>query len=292
MSQEVRCETCGSGEFEPLFSQNGHELRRCRSCDLHYINPMPSYKTRMTELEEGHFAGGKSVLGANRQRFNEVRSRGQFQRYVDLAAEHSPSPGRWLDIGCGTGGLLECAAKAGYQPEGIELTAARRAHAEAVGLPVHGAPLEELALADGHFAVVSLINVFSHLTAPSATLAEIRRVLSPQGVVILATGIISTGALRRHSPSWSLGEHLYFLGDRTTSRLAEKVHMQVLEEERRHPADVYYSKDRLSLRGSSTARNLVKSVIVTVPGVLPMVQAAMRRRHHDNPVRPSVVALR
>lgn len=103
---------------------------------------------------------------------------------MDLAAQYG-AQGHWLDIGCGAGILLDQAAARGFTGEGIELNSDRRAIAARVtGMPTHGLPVEELKFPDAAFDVVGMINVFSHLTSPTATLAEIRRVLKPGGLLV------------------------------------------------------------------------------------------------------------
>ncbi len=116
--RSVRCDCCGAHRWVELFTENGISLGQCPECDLLSIADIPTSGCRMTELEEGHYAGAKRVLGAQQQIAAERVLENQFQEYVDLASRHVPA-GRWLDVGCGGGLLLTLARRAGYAGEGI-----------------------------------------------------------------------------------------------------------------------------------------------------------------------------
>lgn len=276
------CNCCGDSAWKPLFEENGYTLRRCRNCGLHAIDPMPSVGTRMTEMEEGHFAGGRRVLDARRQSAAECAQRPQFEKYVERVSHHR-ADGRWLDIGCGAGSLMQLAHEYGFKPEGIELTPVRRGVAEELtGLTVHGRPVEELDFPDGIFDVISLIDVFSHLTDPSATLRELARILAPDGVVLMVTGELDPGIAKSHVFSWSLGDHLYFLGDGTLPQLAQRSGLRVVEQEKRWHPDITYTRERFRLKGTSHLRNALKAVILTTPGVLTVLRRAVLTRQAGN----------
>lgn len=287
----MRCDCCGSSAWRELFSENGVRLGQCADCDLLYIADIPRTELRMTELEQGHYAGSQRVLDARKQIAAERVLEDEFRAYVDLARSRV-SGGRWLDVGCGGGLLLGLAHQAGFAAEGIELTADRRAVArEVTGLPVHGEPVETLAFPDATFDVISLINVFSHLTSPAGTLAELRRILKPGGVLILATGEMTAGVQKQHVHNWNLGDHLYFLGDRTMARYADKLGYTVAHHERVWLPDRMYTKAWLRLRGRSPVKNAVKSTILNTPGAFALFRAAMLRRSRDSAAHASVFAL-
>lgn len=285
------CDCCGSSRWRYLFSENGIRLGQCPECDLLSLEDVPQAGVRMTELEDGHYAGAREVLKADKQLAAERVLETQFQQYVDLAGRFAPT-GRWLDVGCGAGLLLSLAARAGYAPEGIELTAARRQVAiRATGLPVHAEPVEQLAFPDASFDVVSLINVFSHLTSPTGTLTELRRILRPGGVLVLATGEMTAGVKKGDMFNWNLGDHLYFLGDRTMTRYAEKVGFDLAHHDRQWLPEKLYTREWLRMQGRSPMKNAVKSAILHTPGAFPAFRRLMLRRQQDSAAHTSLFAL-
>jgi SAM-dependent methyltransferase len=287
----VGCDCCGASGWAELFAENGIRLGQCPECDLLSIADIPPSGIRMTEIEEGHYAGAKQVLGAHKQAGAERVLERRFQEYVDLAGRFVPA-GRWLDIGCGAGLLLTLAQRAGYTGEGIELTAARRQVAtELTGMTIHGAPVEALNLPDKSFDVISLINVFSHLTSPTRTFQELHRILAPGGVLIVATGEMTAGVRKSHMHNWNLGDHLFFLGDRTMDRYAEKAGFDVAHHDRWWLPEHMYTKDWLRARGRSPLKNAVKSAILHMPGAFPIFRAAMLRRQRDSAAHAGLFAL-
>ena len=288
----MRCDCCGSKTWHQLFVENGVHLGQCPDCDLLYVEEMPATDTRMTEIEEGHYAGTQEMLSAARQLEGERILEARFQTFVDLAREFAPA-GRWLDIGCGAGLLLQLARQAGYQPEGLELNADRRATAERVGgFTVHGVPVEEAGIPDDSFDVVSMINVFSHLTSPAETFRELGRILKPGGVVVMATGEMTAGVQKSHMLTWNLGDHLYFLGDRTMGEYAERIGFDVVHHSRRWLPDEMFTREWLRSHGRSRRKNAIKTVIDKTPGGLRLLRAAMFRRQAGSAAHAGVFVLR
>lgn len=287
----MSCDCCGADDWIELFSENGVTLGQCPHCDLLSLADIPEAGRRMTEMEEGHYAGARKVLVAGKQVAAERVLTDQFRSYVDLAKKYATG-GTWLDIGCGAGLLLTLAAEAGYVGEGIELTADRREAARQVtGMTVHGEPVEDLALPDNGFDVISLINVFSHLISPTGTFRELHRILKPGGVLILATGEMTAGVQKSHMFNWNLGDHLHFLGDRTMDRYGQKVGFDIAHHERSWLPDKLYTREWLQTKGRSPAKNAVKTAILRTPGAFSLFRSTMLRRQHDSAAHSSVFAL-
>jgi asparagine synthase (glutamine-hydrolysing) len=94
--------------------------------------------------------------------------------------------GRLLDLGCGGGQLLAGAVRQGWSGLGSDVSAGACAAArKASGATVIQADSAELPLRDASVDAVTLVNVLDHLGDPARTLAEIRRVLTPAGVLAL-----------------------------------------------------------------------------------------------------------
>jgi SAM-dependent methyltransferase len=285
------CDCCGSDEWDELFVENGIHLGQCPRCDLLSVADVPERGRRMTELEAGHYAGARKVLAAGKQLAAERILEEQFQTYVDLGRKYVPA-GSWLDVGCGGGLLLSLAKQAGYSGEGIELTADRRAvAAEVTGMTIHGEPVEDIGFADDSFDVISLINVFSHLTSPAATLAELHRILKPDGVLVLATGEMTAGVQKSHMFNWNLGDHLYFLGDRTMAEYGRRVGFDIAHHDRAWLPDQLYTRDWLRLKGRSPVRNAMKTAVLRTPGAFPAFRAVMLRRAAGSAAHASLFAL-
>ncbi|MFC3126765.1 class I SAM-dependent methyltransferase [Pseudoroseomonas globiformis] len=100
-----------------------------------------------------------------------------------------PPPGPWLDLGCGTGGLLRRLASSfpGQALHGLEYNpaAARRAAAKSAAAIVTG-DAAALPYGDACFTALASMDVLCHAAVDEArALAEMHRVLAPGGVLVL-----------------------------------------------------------------------------------------------------------
>jgi 2-polyprenyl-3-methyl-5-hydroxy-6-metoxy-1,4-benzoquinol methylase len=105
---------------------------------------------------------------------------------------------RILDVGCGDGYLMALATSSGKVVHGIEAerSGARFAAQKLAGMPgchVVQASCYALPYPDGYFDAVTLTDVIEHLEHPELCLREIRRVLSPEGLILVTTPLRRAG---------------------------------------------------------------------------------------------------
>ncbi|UXI65788.1 bifunctional 2-polyprenyl-6-hydroxyphenol methylase/3-demethylubiquinol 3-O-methyltransferase UbiG [Tahibacter amnicola] len=100
---------------------------------------------------------------------------------------------RLLDVGCGGGLLAEGFARLGCTVTGIDQSVpslvAARAHAAASGLSIdyREGTAEQLPFADASFDIVSCCDVLEHVDDVGTVIAEVARVLKPDGVFLFDT---------------------------------------------------------------------------------------------------------
>lgn len=105
---------------------------------------------------------------------------------------------RWLDFGCGNGGLVRWARAHGLAAVGHE-TGWIADRAAAAGIPMLSEA--ELTRQEGQFDLITAIEVMEHVPDPIATLTELRRLLAPGGALFLTTG--NAKPFRDRLASWS-----------------------------------------------------------------------------------------
>jgi ubiquinone/menaquinone biosynthesis C-methylase UbiE len=99
---------------------------------------------------------------------------------------------RVLDVACGEGYGSALLAGAAASVTGVDVAAAaiahaRRRYAEAPGLQFVEAPCERLPFADAAFDLVVSFETLEHIDAHDAFFAEVRRVLTPDGLFMVST---------------------------------------------------------------------------------------------------------
>ncbi|MGW2093959.1 class I SAM-dependent methyltransferase [Promicromonospora sukumoe] len=95
---------------------------------------------------------------------------------------------RVLDVGCGSGELLEHLQDQGARPSGVDPAArmVELARARATGADVRVGEVEDLPFDDGAFDALLAVNAFQFAQDSDDALTEAARVLAPDGVVGLA----------------------------------------------------------------------------------------------------------
>jgi SAM-dependent methyltransferase len=139
-----------------------------------------------------------------------------------------PGEIRLLDVGCSTGAFLTVARGMGFITEGVE-PAPQAAHAaQAAGLRVHQGLLEEIALPDRSFDVITLFEVIEHVGEILPIFRECHRILKPDGLLIISTGNADSWAASFMSSRWEYfqigrhGGHVSFFNPFSVRLLAER----------------------------------------------------------------------
>ncbi len=89
-----------------------------------------------------------------------------------------------LEVGCGTGLVLERVAEFAARAEGVDLSPGMLARARARGLTVSEASADDLPYPDASFDVVYSFKVLAHVPPIDAALAEMARVVRPGGYLV------------------------------------------------------------------------------------------------------------
>lgn len=132
---------------------------------------------------------------------------------------------RWIDLGCGVGGLVRHLRQRGYeravgfdQGFGAELAASR-------GVPVVAeSELDDLA---GSFDVVSSIEVIEHIVDPMPFFERAAKLLAPGGIFMITTGNVERVGDELAKWSYVVPDvHVTFLGPTAVTRAYERVGLQ------------------------------------------------------------------
>ncbi|MDB4929597.1 MAG: Methyltransferase type 11 [Myxococcaceae bacterium] len=91
---------------------------------------------------------------------------------------------RCLEVGCGTGLILERVAAVASEAVGIDLSPGMLEKARERGLTVHEAPATKLPFDDARFDLVYSYKVLAHVPEIEVALAEMARVCAPGGTIL------------------------------------------------------------------------------------------------------------
>jgi SAM-dependent methyltransferase len=124
----------------------------------------------------------------------------QAERLLQSVRRYRPG-GRLLDIGAGSGILVEVATRLGYRAEGIEPSEWMVRSAAAHGLKIQAGilPHEEIT---GPYDVVTLVDVIEHVSDPVELLVQAGTVLAPDGIGLVITPDVTSVAARVMGKHW------------------------------------------------------------------------------------------
>src|SRR5690606_17833410 len=182
-----RCPLCGGQVAREVFRERGIPLMQCGDCELFYIWPYPQDADQTYETVRTYDYDDLEIIDAQR---HYASSQLYYQRYFPLILPELASARSVLDVGCGTGHLLELIGR--HAPHvrrvGIELNGPRAEFARQVAdCPILQIPVEQLA-ADQTFDVIFLMNVLSHVPQLDPLFEAIKARLNPDGRIVLKVG--------------------------------------------------------------------------------------------------------
>ncbi len=186
--RRATCPVC-AGAHEPETVVDGLKYVRCTGCGLTFMDPMPTQRW-YDELYAADYWEGREKE-ADREDETHRRLRKEHLRAVSyLRALRSikdlPERGVLLEVGCGTGGAAASLAEAlAWSAVGVEPDVASRRVASRLGVRTDAVTLDELIDQRREFDLVLLSHVLEHVVEPDAFLAQVLRVLAPQGMLII-----------------------------------------------------------------------------------------------------------
>jgi 2-polyprenyl-3-methyl-5-hydroxy-6-metoxy-1,4-benzoquinol methylase len=220
----ISCPACGAPKFNVFSTRGRNPVVICRGCRLYYTNPVPERKALHAHVE------GSDLYTEDQLRkvdFFRRRAEALFDRVESLLPR-----GRVLDVGCAIGTELVVARERGWDGVGIELSQSSVSIAREAGVDVRDTPLEESGLPDGHFQLVTLNHVLEHIAHVEPFLAEVRRVLSPEGLLFVAVPNVYAWQffLKGERYAWTFqDDHFLHFSTRTLPRLLRRHGFEPLE---------------------------------------------------------------
>lgn len=218
----MNCGLCGGGDAAPFLEAGGHRLVKCSGCGLVYTGDFDPGKAG---YKEDYFAAKNRYI----ERWDEFCS--IFDALIEKVRAFKPG-GKLLDVGAGVGALLTAAKKRGFEARGVEFSAWAAAFArDEKGLDVLTGTLETSGLSPETFDVAVINHVLEHAEAPLELLAEARRVLRADGLLVVGVpniGSIMAGLQGENWPSLKPEEHRWHFTPETLGALLARAEFEVV----------------------------------------------------------------
>lgn len=239
----VACWVCESREHDP-FRAGGYEGRltasdlkitdhryglgadmvRCRGCGFVYASPLPTgdLVALYTDLDDPDYAAGHAYRLQ------------QMEHLLGQVIARAPAIRSVLDVGAGTGLMVEAARRRGLSSEGVEPSHRAVADAQRRGIALHQGLHPHPALATRTFDLVTAVDVIEHVTDPLGLLRSLAASLSPDGWLVVTTPDVDSIAARLLPRRWWHFRlaHVSFVSPRAMAVAAERVGLRLVARER------------------------------------------------------------
>ena len=263
------CPLCKSQDNEECFSERGFTVCACNVCELFFIDPYPASSDKVHERVLEYNYDEIEILDPERRYRAETQ---YYKTYFPLLDQECEGAKSILDIGCGTGYLLERLTKyPNLIREGIELNNDRAKMARRVsGCKIHKIPIEEFT-SDTKYDVITMINVLSHIPSFDSLFSSIRSLLNKNGKLILKVGEMKKNVRIWDAFDWGIPDHLHFLGLNTMEFISRQYGFKINKHQRVPNSDDLFSPHTWKSPGRSTFRNIIKQIVVHTPFALPVL---------------------
>jgi SAM-dependent methyltransferase len=205
-----KCRLCGSRELRLKGSKRGRVLDQqfffyeCAKCSFLFVNPTLGPEIYNDAYYRGAGADPMVEYEAEYRDHTKTARTHEFRDLFRLAGEHlrrfenpeRTEPIRWLDFGCGAGGLLKflrerasiCVGKVDRRLEinGSDVGSYAKRLAAIDGFKIWSA--DELYALPETFDIITCIEVVEHLNEPLPTFKLLARLLAHNGLLLLSTG--------------------------------------------------------------------------------------------------------
>ncbi|KKU90609.1 MAG: Methyltransferase type 11 [Microgenomates group bacterium GW2011_GWA1_48_10] len=226
-------------------------LFRCAFCEAIFIFPIPSREELAAHYPVGYGPHEESSAAyAPKRGLRAWMERGALARWLGystssfvqalaypyfLRIAYYPrfkENGRILDVGCGSGRFLLAMRHFGWRETvGTDTSPEAVGRAKKHSLDVRLGALEELDLPSHSFDAITLHHVFEHFADPEAKLAELRRILKPNGELIVTVPNTQSFSARIFGKNWfglEIPRHLINYNRKNLSSLVEKAGFKIV----------------------------------------------------------------
>ncbi len=259
------CPLCNKQENEKCFSERNHDVLACKNCGLFFIHP---YGSNDHEKVSTYDWDNLEIVDPAK---HYVSSKSYYKKkYLSFIRSECTTAKSILDVGCGTGSLLELLydENPNIRRVGIELNAERAEFAKKVSnCEIYQIPIEKF-IYDSKFDVITMINVLSHIPSIDNLFSSICNLLATDGKLILKVGEMAVDVKKDAKFDWGIPSHLHFLGTDTMQFICNKYGFDIIRHERQPLSVDMFSFSRWFTPGRSPIRNIVKRVIALTPFAL------------------------
>lgn len=272
--ENVNCDLCGSARSKKIILREDlntdikgeFTLVQCLNCGLIYQDPRPSpssfdeiYPAMYDQYAHKNLDTSNVRLSVNfgiRKRINRIK---KYKKAGNLC-----------DIGCATGDFLEgLKIDNDWTLFGVEPSVKAFEYLQSQGFISYNGFFSSISFPNVKFDVITMWNVIEHLQSPLSTLLEIKKSLSPNGVLVFTTPNFDSfdrHIFGKHWVGYELPRHFYVFSIKTIKSLLQNAGFELIESSCLYGAHALFMTSLLfNLRSKNINNPFWKNFLFSTP---------------------------
>lgn len=215
-------------------SKNNFSLWKCDKCGLIRTDLNRNYDDFLKiQYSKGYFTGDPSKMAYENYLEDKPYIVRNMIKFLNLVRAYKPT-GRLLDVGCAAGFFVELSLSAGYDASGFDVSDyATQEAAKLVGKSrIKTCSIGDSQYPANSFDVITLFDVFEHLSDPMADMKKLATYLKDDGVIVIATGDTGSWTARVMGRRWTFynpPQHLFFMDKNNFHQMVRKCGLEVVK---------------------------------------------------------------
>jgi len=214
----MNCPCCDKTEHTLFGSKNDHDLYKCLSCSLIFVDPMPSDDALNDFYQNYHKTS---------QYTGKIESKQRRARKRIKSVKKYTQGKRFIDIGCNAGFAVEAARSLGLDASGIDLdqTSIEFARQYYPLANFQAMSIQELAKTGKTYDIIYCSEVIEHLPRVDDFVDSLYKILKQDGVILLTTPDIAHYSVAKKPIEWDAvrpPEHLLYFSKKSLGLLLKK----------------------------------------------------------------------
>ena len=233
-----KCPVCSSKELSAyittkdyFFTQEEFTLSKCDNCNFVFTNPIPEEQEKYYETTN-YLSHNTSDNGAIGKLYNKLRNI-NIKRKYKLVSSYIAT-GSILDIGCGTGELLNFFKENNWSVTGVEPNDTARAFTKS-NYKIEINEEDKLDQFEANsFDVITMWHVLEHVPDLNKRIKQISNLLKKDGTIFIALPNLDSPDSKKYKKYWSaldVPRHLYHFTQNSFTELISKHNMKLIHAE-------------------------------------------------------------
>lgn len=212
--KKIECPLCKSNSS--LFKNDKNtDYYRCSNCKTLFLSPMPTV-SEMMEYADDHYSQGVYLEYVKAR---DLKIRTFEDRIAQVKKYLKPNKViRHLDIGCAAGFMIEVGLLNGFDSYGVEFSAEAISYAkDPIKNRITQGDVNNLDV-NNKFDIITCFDIIEHVQNPAEFLKSLKRVLSPNGILMITTPDTEHFIAKIMGKSWSMlqpKQHTYLFSKKS-----------------------------------------------------------------------------